>query len=288
MLVPEAMPTLDELQYAALIFRPEMRQALYSMRGAERDTLRRTVEAFPSLMLSYGAYYDSNSFLVNNHWRQSSASLSMDLVRLASIPFHRRLGRVNEEMAEARTELQSLAIMSQVAIARKAWHAASVDACLSEQLARIDSRKLELFSARAQAAALDRLTVIRSEVDNLLFRIESALDRAEMRRAGLMLMSSVGVGPVPDGFSSEDGAGKALEIDAWLTGGMQHSLLTNLADLVDDESLISEGTDNPDATQIEHEGRDQDAPAEQVQSEVIPGESDGARQNEERSCALSL
>lgn len=221
---PERIAEIDDLQWAALLYRPEMRQALYTRRSDERDTLRRTVEALPSLLVSYGANYDSNSYLVNNHWRETGLNLSLNLIKLASIPQQRRLGQLNEQASAARLELQAAAILTQVAIAEKALRAATTDACVSQALATLDSEKLTLLDARARAAALDRLTVIRSRVDNLLFVIEAALDRAELRRASLMLASSVGIGAIPDVFKATDPEGKAKEIDAWLANGIQEAL----------------------------------------------------------------
>lgn len=219
-----SLAATDTLQWTALLYRPEMRQALYTQRSIERDTLRRTLDALPSLLVSYGGNYDSNSYLVNNHWRETGVNLSMNLIKLASLPGQRRLGKINEASAAARVELQATAILSQVAIAEKSWRAASIDACVSEQLASLDTTKLAMLNARARAAALDQLTVIRSRVDNLLFVIEAALDRAEMRRASLMLASSVGVGAIPEAFSTEDPEGKANEIAQWLSHGMSAAL----------------------------------------------------------------
>lgn len=238
-LAPEI--SLPALQWVALLHRPEMHQALYTERSARRDTLRRTVETFPSLLFSYGMHYDSNSFMVNNRWRDTGVSMSLNLIKLASLPTQRRLGKLNEQAASARVELQATAILSQVAIAEKIWRSARFDACLSNDLARLDKSRLVLLDARAQAAALDRLTVIRSRVDNLLFRIEAALARAEMRRAGMMLAMSLGIGAIPDSFESDDAEAKAEEIGRWLGSDMQARLdsLVAGADLEPDEDRVA-------------------------------------------------
>lgn len=221
---------IKKMQFSALLHRPEMRQALYNQRSIQRDTLRRTIESFPSLLLKYGISYDSNSFLVHNQWQHTGASLSLGLMRLATFPMQKEINKNNEKLADSRVELQAAAILSQVAMAEKAWHAATVDACLSGELAALDDAELELLKARGKAAAVGRMTIIKAKVDNLLFRIESSLDHAKMRQSSLMLLSSMGVGPVPDTFHSDGWQGKAEEIRAWLDGGMQANMLSLLAD----------------------------------------------------------
>jgi outer membrane protein TolC len=217
-----ATPSLpkDALHRIALSERPEMRQALYLARSAKNETRRRVLETLPALLFTFSTRYDSNSYLVNNHWRDSSMNLSFNLVRLASLSGQRRLGKLNEEAASARIELQAVAIMSQVSIADKAWRGAAQDACLVQTLSRLDNRRLDLMDARAKAALVDQLTITRLQIDNILFQIESGLAMADMRRAMFMLAMSLGVGVIPD-IMEDQQESPSIQLTHWLTDGIR-------------------------------------------------------------------
>jgi outer membrane protein, multidrug efflux system len=212
--------SIEALHTIALSERPEMRQALYLHRSAKNDSRRRLVESLPNIIFSFGSRYDSNSYLVNNHWRDSSMNLSLNLVRLASIGGQRRLGKLNEKAAAARVEIQAMAILSQVSIAERAWRGAAKDACLVRTLSRLDDRRLNLMEARAKAALVDQLTITRLQMDNILFQIEAGLAVADMRRAALMLAMSIGVGIVPDEISSPQAPDGVQQLSEWLQVGM--------------------------------------------------------------------
>ncbi len=234
---------VEEAQWQALLRRPEMKQALYHARNADRDAVRRLLEAFPSLIFSYGTNYDSNSFLVNNRWDDTGVNLSWNLINLASLPGRHRLGKLGKQSAQARIDLQATAILTQVVIADKAVTASRLEYCLSDKLEEVDDRKLAMLQARASAAALDNLTLVRAKVNNLLIKLESALDRAEYRRAQLLLASSIGISAVPESYESEDLAGKAEEIESWINGGMQAELAALRAEAKQDSSEGEEGVE---------------------------------------------
>lgn len=225
----EALPEADlrAWQYAALLNRPEIRQALYGKRSAERNAYRRVLEQFPSLLLRFGTNYDSNKFTVNNQWEDASASLTLNLLKLATIPINRRLGKIEKEQAEIQTELQVAAVLSQVVIAHKALESSTRQACLGDELQKTSERRLSLLDARHKMAMLDELNLVRARVDDLLLSIERDASALEARHAMLMMAQSVGVGAWPEkveGSADE----KAVKIAQWLQGGMVNAVADEL------------------------------------------------------------
>lgn len=210
---------LRHWQYVALHNRPEIRQSLYGKRMAERGGLRRTVEQFPALLLRYGANYDSNSYLVNNEWQDTSVTLSMGLMRLASLPLQRRAAAVERQQAENQADLQAVVVLAQVAIAEKELKHARRAACLGDALASTSNERLGLLEVRARAAAIDGLSLVRARVDNLLVRLEQEVAAADARRAMLMMAQSVGIGAMPDSIGAAAGAERVAAVNAWLGSG---------------------------------------------------------------------
>ena len=225
-----ALPKADmqALQYVALLNRPEIRQSLYAKRAANRNGYKRIIEQFPSLLFKYGTNYDSNKYLVNNTWDDASASLSIGLMRLASLPLQRRQVAIEREQAELQADLQATAVLSQVAIARKATQSSVRILCLSNAIAETSGERIGLLELRAQAAALDQLTLVRARVDNMLVSIERDMAAIDDRRATLMMAQSLGIGALPDGINGTAGDERVSAISDWLQGGMQSTLADQL------------------------------------------------------------
>ncbi|MFN3586109.1 MAG: TolC family protein [Moraxellaceae bacterium] len=232
-LVPSAesgvphLPALavEDWQYLALLHRPEVRMGLYAQRNAERGAYRKMVEQFPSLLFKYGTNYDSNSFLVNDRWEDSSVNLSMSLMRLATLPLQRRLGELEKQQAALQVDIQSVAVMTQVAIAHKALSSVAMQECLGGALLKTTDQKMALLDARFGAATVDELTMVRSRVDHLLLRIEREMSRVELNRAMLVMAQSVGVGGWPDDVLDMRASDERLaRIAEWTSGGMVAAL----------------------------------------------------------------
>lgn len=230
-LVVGTLPKADlrAWQYVALLNRPEVRQSLYARRSADRNAYKRIIEQFPSLLFKYGTNYDSNSFMVNNAWDDASVSLSLGLMRLATLPLQYKQAAVERQQAEVQADLQATAVLSQVAIASKAAVFTTRASCLSEALAQTSDERMGLLDARARAAALDELSLIRARVDNMLVRIERDMALMDARRANLMLAQSVGVGGLPEQLTAESGDARVSEVAAWLQSGLAAGLRSQLA-----------------------------------------------------------
>lgn len=212
--------SLEAWQMAALVHRPELRQAQYRTRIAGHQARAFWLEVLPAPQLGYGLYSDSNRFLVHNDWQEFSAQLSLNLLRLAAAPSARKLRRLNQEMAQEREKLQATAVLSQVAVAVNAVRHADHSFCVSRNLANVDNSRIELLRSRQATATLDRLSFIRARVDNLLLRAEQVTDEADYHRARSLLLGSVGVGIVPDAFRSGEVDAVAQDLRAWWASGL--------------------------------------------------------------------
>lgn len=194
-------------QGAAMLHRPEMRQALYESRQQRTSAMRRMMEVVPRLLLRTGRYRDENAFLTNRTWNQDSVQLSMDLLRLAAIPGLRRNLALSRELADLREQAMAAAVLSQVSMAAKAVTRQQSSWCLSRSLLAVDRERSALLEARSRTASLDSLSWLRSRLDSLLMRTEAGQQRAEWRQARLMLLQSAGLLEVPAG---ETDAGDVL------------------------------------------------------------------------------
>lgn len=237
--------SLASWQYLALLSRPEMHQALYNARSARRSATRRMVEQMPSLLLRYGANYDSNSYLVNSSWNEGAANLSFNLISLANLPNQRRMGKLERQHAAARQEMQATAIAAQVSIVSKMLQGTHENFCLSKALSDLEANRLRLLDARAQSAALDQLSMVRSRLEQLLLQIEHINMHAELRQSMLMFTGTVGVPILPDDLAGLSFDERREKISRWLNGAMQAYLAEQVSLVAEDEEWQAAGQDTP-------------------------------------------
>lgn len=244
--------TLQEWQMAALFHRPELRQAQYRTRIADAQARALWLELLPAPQIGYGRYSDSNRFLVFGDWNEFSAQVSWNLMRLAGAPAARKLRRLNQESAREREQLQATAVLSQVAVAVNSVRYADHSFCVSRNLAEVDNRRLEMLQTRLAAATLDRLSLIRARVDNLLLRAEQVADQADYQRSRSMLLGAVGVGIVPERFSADDEEAVARDLGEWWRSGLAQRMTVVVGEAREQLSRIApavppvEGGEAPD------------------------------------------
>lgn len=195
--------TLDDMQRLALANRAELRELNYRARMAELEGKVAVASLLPSLTLSAGPRYDSNSFLAENAWNQVDAQFSFNLLNLAALPTARRYGKATAAVESLRTDAMTVAVMSQVGIAARAIDAGRRDWCLSRELTRISNEREEQYRARAASSAGDELTQIRSEVEAVLSGLESSFVFADLEASFSMLLNTLGVDPYPENLEQK-------------------------------------------------------------------------------------
>jgi outer membrane protein TolC len=204
-------------QQAALMNRPEIRMAAYEGRAAISEAKRRLWGVFPRIGFRAGHNYSSNSFLENNTWAEGGVNISVDLLRLTSIPSLRRNKSLVEQLVEAKQKAIGGAVLSQVAIADKAYRQNLRSWCMSDQLLSLDGQRAQLLEAKSSAAALDRLSLVQARTDHLLLRFEVAMAFADLQRDRMRLMLSAGL--ISDPPQTEQGIDSEA-FPEWLYKGL--------------------------------------------------------------------
>ena len=180
-------------QQAALMNRPEIRMAAYEGRAAISEAKRRLWGVFPRIGFRGGHNYSSNSYLENNSWAEGGVNVSVDLLRLTSIPSLKRNKNLVEKLVDAKQKAIGAAVVSQVAIADKAYRQNLRSWCMSDQLLSLDGQRAQLLEAKSSAAALDRLSLVQARTDHLLLRFEVAMAFADLQIDRMRLMLSTGL-----------------------------------------------------------------------------------------------
>src|SRR5450830_1594591 len=201
--VPQLKVDLASLEQEALANRPELREQDYQTRISAAETRKAMLRLLPGLEFSAGGHYDSNSFLVDNRWADYGAKVTWNLFNVLSAPAAIDVAKAGEEVATARRQAMSIAVLAQLYVANANFQDAVRQFKTNEQLADIDGQILTQLRNRHQAAGLGELDLIQGELNTLQADLRRDLAYADLRNAYGQIFASAGLDPLPEQVDSD-------------------------------------------------------------------------------------
>lgn len=201
--VPELQVELDLLEQEALASRPELREQDYQARISAAETRKAMLRLLPGLEFSAGGHYDSNSFLVNQSWADYGVKVTWNLFNVLSAPAAIDVAKAGQDVADARRQAMSMAILAQLHVANANFREAQRQFQTSQQLAGLDGQIVEQLRNRYQAQGIGELELIQGELNTLQADLRRDLAYAELRNSYGQLFASVGLDPLPESIASD-------------------------------------------------------------------------------------
>ncbi|MEN2398106.1 TolC family protein [Pseudomonas halotolerans] len=200
--IPELKVDLARLEQEALTSRPELREQDYQTRITAAETRKAMLRLLPGLEFSAGGHYDSNSFLVEQGWADYGVKVTWNLFNVISAPAAINVAKAGEEVAAARRQAMSIAVLAQLYVANANYREALRQFKTSQQLADIDGQIVGQLRNRHQAAGLGELDLIQGELNTLQADLRRDLAYADLRNAYGQIFASAGLDPLPDEVQS--------------------------------------------------------------------------------------
>ncbi len=192
-----------EMNRLALQNRPEIRQLAYSGRVNEQEIEIALLELLPGIQF-YGALnYDSNDFLLNNDWVSWGANASWNVLKLFAYPVRKRVVELEGDLIEQRSLAMTMAIMTQVEVARANYHYLRKSAATASQYHAIQHKILDQVRASARADATSEQSLIREEMNSLVASAQYDIAYADLQNAFAKIYASIGVDPYGDTLDLE-------------------------------------------------------------------------------------
>lgn len=201
--VPELSVELGKLEDEALASRPELREQDYQARISAAETRKAMLRLLPGLEFSAGGHYDSNSFLVNQSWADYGVKVTWNLFNVLSAPAAIDVAKAGQEVADARRQAMSMAILAQLHVANANFREAQRQFQTSQQLAGLDEQIVEQLRNRYQAQGIGELELIQGELNSLHADLRRDLAYAELRNSYGQLFASAGLDPLPQNLGSD-------------------------------------------------------------------------------------
>lgn len=196
----QALPAGDiqSLINNALTNRPELKEVVYRRRINEHELHAAMLELLPGLNLYAAANYDSNSFLLDNHWKSWGARASWNLLRVFSYPAKRSVVEAQDKLLETKALAVTMAIATQVHVARIRYAHAAKEHATALRYADVQRRLLRQIRAEASADRVSRQTLAREELNAVVAEAKLDIAAAQMSSAFALVQSSMGLTPIPD------------------------------------------------------------------------------------------
>lgn len=202
--VPELKVDLSALEAEALATRPELREQDYQTRISAAETRKAMLRLLPGLEFSAGGHYDSNSFLVNDKWADLGVKVTWNLFNVLSAPAAIDVAKAGEEVATARRQAMSVAVLAQLYVANANYREALRQFKTSQQLSGIDSEIVGQLRNRYQANGIGELDLIQGELNTLQADLRRDLAYADLRNAYGQIFASAGLDPLPEEVAATD------------------------------------------------------------------------------------
>jgi outer membrane protein TolC len=204
----DALPVVnldtESMERRALLFRAELRSIDYQKRINAKEARAVLLEMFPSLKLSFGPYYNSNMFLLNQNWMGYAAQVSYNLLSAFRLPAKWKAVDAHRQVLNSQSMALSLTILTEVHVgaaqylyAKQEYHDAKA---YHETQTAIAEYTKNLWLTRST----NELTLIREQVSDVLaeVRLDSAQSSVETSYA--ILKASLGEDIVPTGIGKLD------------------------------------------------------------------------------------
>ena len=184
---------LNELIPIAVSNRPELREVAYKARINSQEAHIALLEMLPGLNLYAGANFDSNSFLLHNHWESWGAKASWNLLKVFSYPARRAVIEEQDELLKTRALAVTMAIMTQVYVTRIRYGHTQHELAIARRYR--DAQRNLLGQIRAEAAAdrVSRQTLVREEMVMLVAEAKLDIAHAAVESAFAQAESALGL-----------------------------------------------------------------------------------------------
>ena len=192
----------QEMVRLALQNRPEIREIAYKSRISEQEAEAALLELLPGIQLYAGANYDTNDFLLNSNWVNWGAKASWNLMKLFQYPARKQLVDAELQLNDQRNLAMTMAIMTQVEVARARYHYFRKSAATAAQYHTIQHKLLEQVRASASSGAASEQSLIREEMNALVASAEYDIAFADLQNGFATIYASIGVNPWGDSLDT--------------------------------------------------------------------------------------
>jgi outer membrane protein TolC len=193
----------QDMIYAALLNRAELRDIAYQQRINDREATAALLELLPGLQLYAGANVDTNHYLLHKEWVTWGAKSSWNLMRAFQYPAKRGVIEGQDKLLDARALALTMAVMTQVHVSRIRYANMVRELQTAREYLDVQSRLVRQMRNEAAAERISEQTLIREELNTLVAEVKRDIAFSAMQSAFANVFASVGLDPYASDVSPE-------------------------------------------------------------------------------------
>lgn len=184
------------LEEQALHRNADLRESMYNARIAQQETRRTMLRLFPGLSFNYGNNTSTDSYLINQSWRDASAQISFNLLNLFSLPSQMRLADLGVSLAEQKRMVIQMTVLTQLHIARLQYANALHQYERADMIADVEDRITQQVTNQQITGKQTKLERIAQKTTQILAQLRRYQAMAAVRTAASHLQATLGMEPV--------------------------------------------------------------------------------------------
>lgn len=186
---------VEAMEETAITQNPDIRENHHNARIAREETRKTLVRLFPNLIFNYGAYYDTDSYQVNNQWREASVQLSFNLFNLLTGPTQMKLADAGVALADQRRVAAQMAVLAQVHLSRQQYANALQQYQRADAIWQTDAKISDHIRNREAAQAQSKLDVVANQTTAILSLLRRYQAMSQLQTAEARLQATLGIEP---------------------------------------------------------------------------------------------
>lgn len=183
------------LEELAVSQNADLREQFYNARIAVEETRKTMLRLFPNLSFNYDLRYDTDKYLINNHWNDAGLHLSWNVMNLFSAPAQKRLAEAGVKLADQRRITAQMSVLTQVHLSRLQYQIAWRQYQRADQIWQADARIAEHVRNRQEVEAQSKLELVANNTTAILSLLRRYQSLAQLQGAASKMQATVGMEP---------------------------------------------------------------------------------------------
>ncbi len=200
--LPELGMAVEEMEFQALLNRPELRTVDYRRRINAKETKAAILELLPNINVELGGYYNSNKLLFNSNWLAYGSKVSWNLIKLFQQPVRLRSIEARQKILEAQSLALTMTVMTQVHIRLAQLAYAKKELVTAQRYYRTQVKIAQQTRLEWTANRVGVHELIRERVNEVVAELRHNTAKSNVQTAYANLLASIGQDPLPNTMSA--------------------------------------------------------------------------------------
>lgn len=185
--------TIEEIEDYSLLYRPELYSGDLQEQVKADDVKIAMLSMIPGLAFFSGDFFDSNKFLIYNHWLSAGLRVSWDIFRVPERLSDMHIAKMNKDLVVQERIALSMAVISQVRIAYISYFEAVETYLIVKELAEAKKQLAYASERGALRGDTSNSTALSLQLDALVTETEAVRSYAEVMFSLERLNNSMGI-----------------------------------------------------------------------------------------------